>query len=326
MSSNLQQLLAVANEAQEANGIDMNEAVKGGQGSRLLPVGIAFAQLVEYIELGMHPQEYQGKAKDSALEFSLGFALTGQCQTPSADGTFEKYTNEDGTPYIIRPYSMALGRNEKSTAYKLFKAMNYKGTAKSFGQLLGQKWMVNIVHVPKSKTDPTLVSRIDLASFRPAIDPMSGQMYPIPDAPDSMYRLFSWTKPTLAAWDSLFIEGMYEAKDGKPAASKNRVQEKILSALDFDGSPLQGLLLANGKPIPVKAPAQAVAAPAVAVAPTVAQAAPVASVAPVVAPVTPVVQAAPVQVAAPLAQPAPVVVAPGIAPAVIAAPNVVLPA
>ena len=343
MSSNLQQLLAVANEAQEANGIDMNEAVKGGQGSRLLPVGIAFAQLVEYVELGMHPQEFQGKAKDPALEFSLGFALTGQCQTPNADGTFEKYTNEDGTPYIVRPYSMALGRNEKSRAYKLFKAMNYKGTAKSFGQMLGQKWMVNIVHGPKSKSDPTIVSRIDLESFRPAIDPMSGQMYPIPDAPDSMYRLFSWTKPTLAAWDSLFIEGMYEAKDGKPAASKNRVQETILSALDFEGSPLQALLLANGKPIPVKAPAQAavavapvVAAPSVsaaAVAPVSTPVAVVATATPeVVQPSAPAVVAAPVaspnpaQVAAPLAQPAPVVVAPGIAPVVAAAPNVVLPA
>lgn len=320
MSSNLQQLLAEQNAAQEVSGIDMNEAQSGGQGARLLPVGIAFAQLVEVIELGKQPQEYQGQAKDPVLEVQLAFALTGQCQTPSADGTFEKYTNDDGTPYVIRPYPMAQNRNEKATAFKLFKALNYKGTAKSFGQLLGQKWLVNIVHVPKSQKDKTLVSRIDMTSFRPAIDPMSGAAYPIPDAPDSYFKAFAWAKPTLAAWDSLFIEGEWaavEAKDGKPARpaqSKNRIQETILGAVDFDGSPLQALLLANGKPIPVKAAAAPVAqapvvTPAVAVAPAVT--APVA--APVVAPAV-------VQVAAPLVQAAPVAAPPGTAP--VAAPVV----
>lgn len=312
MSTKLQQLLAQANEIQESTGIDLNEAVSGGGGSRLLPVGIAFAQLVEYVELGKQPQEFQGKSKDPLLEFNIGFALTGQCQTPNENGQFEKYTNDDGTPYIIRPYSIALSRNEKSQAFKLFKALNYKQVYKHFAQMLGQKFMVNIVHVPKSKADPTLVSRLDLTSFRAPIDPMSGQMYPIPDAPDSYYRLFSWDRPTLEAWDALFVEGQYEAKDGKPARSKNRIQETILGAVDFDGSPLQALLLANGKPIPQK-PVQV----AVAAAPVVAPAAQVAA---------PVVAANPV-VAAPLAQPqvAPVA-APGIAVvAPVAAPVINLP-
>lgn len=347
MSSNLQQLLAEQNAAQEVSGIDMSEAVSGGQGARMLPVGIAFAQLVEVVELGKQPQEYQGQQKDPVMEIQLAFALTGQCQTRGADGTFEKYTNEDGTPYILRPYSMAQHRNDKAAAFKLFKALNYKGLAKTFGQLLGQKWLVNIVHVPKSQKDKTLVSRIDMASFRPAIDPMSGAAYPIPDAPDSYYKAFSWAKPTLAAWDSLFVAGEWaavEAKDGKPARaaqSKNRVQETILGAVDFDGSPLQALLLANGKPIPVKAAAAPVAQPVAAVAPPVAQApvvTPAAVVAPTVtAPVAaPVVAPAVAQVAAPLAQPAPVAapavlpgIAPVAAPVVLAAPvanPVVLPA
>ena len=77
MSEYIQNLLAQANAAAEASGIDMNEAVRGGQGARLLPAGWAFAQLVEVIELGNHPQEYQGKAKDPAAEVQLGFALTG---------------------------------------------------------------------------------------------------------------------------------------------------------------------------------------------------------------------------------------------------------
>lgn len=305
MSSNLQQLLANAKEAQEASGIDMNEAVTGGGGSRLLPAGIAFIQLIEVIELGKQPQEYNGTKKDPLLETQLAFAVTGQCQTPGPDGSFEKYTNEDGTPYIMRPYPMAMNRNEKATAFKLFKLMNYKGIYKSFGEMLGQKWLANIVHVAKSKTDPTIVSRIDMTSIRPAIDPMSGQPYPIPDAPDSYFKAFSWVKPTLAAWDSLFIEGTWEAKDGKPAQSKNRVQETILGAVDFEGSPLMALLMANGKPIPVKAPAQAVAAPVAAVAP---QAVAPAAVAPVAAPlaVAPVVVPGTAPVVAPVVANAPV--------------------
>ena len=332
MSSNLQQLLAEQNEAQAVSGVDMSEAVSGGQGARLLPPGIAFAQLIEVVELGKQPQEYNGQAKDPVMEVQLAFALTGQCQTPDANGAFEKYTNEDGTPYIIRPYSMAMSRNEKAAAFKLFKALNYKGTAKTFGQLLGQKWLVNVVHVPKSQKDKTIVSRLDMGSFRPAIDPMSGQPYPIPDAPDSYFKAFAWAKPTLAAWDSLFVEGEWaavEAKDGKPARaaqSKNKVQETILGAIDFDGSPLQALLLANGKPIPSKAPSAPVAATYAAVAPLVAPPAAVAPVAAVAAPavVAPAVVAPVAVVAAPLAV-APVAV-PGIAPVAVAAPNVVLPA
>lgn len=356
MSSNLQQLLNEQNEAQAVSGIDMSEAVSGGGGSRMLPAGIAFAQLIEVVELGKQPQEYQGQAKDPVMEIQLAFALTGQCQTPGPNGEFEKYANEDGTPYIIRPYSMAMHRNDKAAAFKLFKALNYKGVAKTFGQLLGQKWLVNVVHVPKSTKDKTLVSRLDLTSFRPAIDPMSGAAYPIPDAPDSYYKAFSWAKPTLAAWDSLFVEGEWaaqEAKDGKPARaaqSKNRVQETILGAVDFEGSPLQALLLANGKPIPVKAAASPVAAPQAVVAPPASPVVAAAPVAAVQAPAVPTVAAqpgavaapavtpaaavaAPVvapavvgEVAAPLAVQAPVVAPPGIAPVAVAAPNVVLPA
>lgn len=291
MTQNLQEILALANQEAES-GIDMNEAVKGGGGARLLPEGYAFAQLVEYIEYGMQPQEFGGKAKDPAMEFSLGFALTGQ-----------GYQNDDGTPYIIRPYSMALSRNEKARAFLLFKLLNYKGTAKNFGQLLTQKWLVKVVNVPRTKQDSTLVSRLDLTSFLPPFDPVTKAPYPIPDAPAEMYRLFLWNRPTKQAWDALYIEGMYEAKDGKPAASKNRLQETCLAALDFSGSPLEQLLLAsNVSTLPQAKPATAATvAPAVPSTPVQAPSGPV--VAPAV-PAAPVVASAPaVPATAPLGGP-----------------------
>ena len=303
MSAKLAALQALAAQDVAESGIDLNEAVKGGGGGRLLPEGYAFGRLVEYIEFGNQPQEFQGQAKDPALEFTLGFALTGQ-----------GYQNDDGTPYVVRTYNTALSRNEKARAFKLFKALNWKGTAKSFAQLLGETFLVKIKQVPKSKTDPKIVSRIDLDGFLPPLDPVTRQPYPIPEAPDDMYRLFLWSRPTKEAWDSLYIKGEYEGK------SKNRIQEQILAALDFQGSPLQQLLMASGvTALPTEAPAVPVVAP-VAAAP--------AAVAPTPAPAVPVAPAAvpvaPLAVPAAVATPAPVAVAPVAAPVGVPAP--VMPA
>ena len=179
MSQKLQALLALANAAAETAEVDLSQVSKGGGGGKLYPAGYAFARFVRYIEFGMHPQEFQGKAKDPAMEYRLGFALFG-----------EGYQNDDGTPYVVRTYNTALFRNEKARAFKLFKALNWKGTAKSFAQLLGETFLVKIKQVPKSKTDPKIVSRIDLDGFLPPLDPVTRQPYPIAEAPDEMYRLF----------------------------------------------------------------------------------------------------------------------------------------
>ena len=310
MSARLAALQALAAQDVAESGIDLNEAVKGGGGGRLLPEGYAFGRLVEYIEFGNQPQEFQGQTKTPALEFTLGFALTG-----------EGYQNDDGTPYVVRTYNTALSRNEKARAFKLFKALNWKGTAKSFAQLLGETFLVKIKQVPKSKTDPKIVSRIDLDGFLPPLDPVTRQPYPIPEAPDDMYRLFLWSRPTKEAWDSLYIEGEYDGK------SKNRIQEQILAALDFQGSPLQQLLMLSGvTALPTAAPATPVAAPVaaapVAVAPTPAPAAVAAPVAPAAVPDAPLAvpaaaSPAVASVAVPsvsVPTPAPVAVAPAPAP------------
>jgi hypothetical protein len=244
----MQELLALANEA-AAEGPNMNEAVKGGS-TRLLPAGYAFARLVEVVELGNHAQEFQGQKKDPAPEIQLGFALYN-----TADRV---YQNDDGTPYIIRPYSFALSQNDKARAFLLFKSLNWKGTATSFGQMLGQAFLAKIVHEAKSKTDATIVSRLDLKGFLPPLDAASGMPYPVPEADISLMRLFLWARPTKAAWDALYVEGQYEGKDGKPAQSKNRVQETIMSALNFAGSPIQQLLMASGIQSLPTAPAGAV--------------------------------------------------------------------
>ncbi len=283
-----------------STGPDMNEAQKGGSGARLLPTGYALGRLVEYVEFGNQPQEYNGKAKDPALEAQLGFALWGAAV--DAQGQPCTYHNDDGTPYILRLFPMALSRNDKARAFLMFKAMNWKNTAKHFAELIGQPILVKIVHEEKSKADKTIVSRIDPKGFLPPLDPVTRQPYAIPEAPDDAYRLFLWDYPTLEDWNSLYVEGTFD--DGK---SKNRLQETILAATNFAGSALETLLIGNGlaKPAP--------ALPAAPIVPgnTGVPAAPfVPSVAPAVAPVTtsPVaVPSAPVATMAPTSPSSPVV-------------------
>jgi hypothetical protein len=227
MATKREELLALAAQAAEVSP-DMNEAQSGGS-ARLLPAGYAFGRLVEYIEFGNQPQEYNGVAKDPALEVRLGFALWG-----------EGYQNDDGTPYILRPFEFAVSRNEKAKAFKLFKALNWSGKFKHFAELLGQAFLIKIVHVQKSKTDKSIVSRMDLEGFLPPLDPVTKNPYPIPEAADDLYRMFLWDFPSRESWDSLYVDGTWD--DGK---SKNSVQEKILGALNFAGSPLEQILTAS---------------------------------------------------------------------------------
>lgn len=249
MSDFIAQMKAMADQA-AATGVDMTVATKGGGGARLLPAGYAYARLVEYIELGMQPQEFNGKAKAPMMEVQLGFALYN-----TAD---RQYANDDGTPYIIRPYRFALGTNEKSKAFRWFSIMNWRGQSKHFAQLICDPFLVKIVHEAKSRTDATIVSRIDLDGTLAPVDAASGAPYPIPEARQEDCRMFLWDSPTKAAWDSLFIEGTFD--DGK---SKNMLQELCMSATNFDGSPLQQMLMGGVPALPTTPAAPTVTAPAV---------------------------------------------------------------
>ena len=259
------QLRAQAQAAAQQAAIDMSQASTGGGGERrVFPAGYAFAQLVEVVEFGKHPQEFGGKAKDPALEFRLGFAIWG-------GDPANPYNREDGTPNVIRTWDIKLSNNEKAKAKIAFDKLNYKGTAKSFPELLGEKYLIKI-DVKASKADATKkFNDIDLKGTLPPFDPVSRQPYAIPEAPDDVYRLFLWSLPTKAGWDSLFLEGSRE--DG---TSKNYLQEKCLAALDFPGSALEQMLRGSGAaiPSPEELAAQAPVTPAAPpVAPSVAPAA-----------------------------------------------------
>jgi hypothetical protein len=312
--SKLQQLQALAAQAAETSE-DMNEAVAGGQGAKLLTEGYYMARLVEYVEYGNQPQEYNGKAKDPAPEFRLGFALYHNDPVLSAE-----VTNSDGTPYIIRTFNISRSRNDKAGAFLLFKSLNWKATCKSYPELIGEAFLLKIVNKAGKAVGAKVTSRIDLKGFLPPLDAMSRQPYPIPQARDEDLLMFLWEFPSLEVWNSFKIDGQND--DG---SSKNWIQNQILGATDFSGSALETLLKTSGVAytIPVKT-APAASTPATGALPGV-----LPGVQPT--PVTPV-QATPVTVVQAMALPnvaavAPVVVTAPLGLTAPALPNVpVMPA
>jgi len=280
--SKIEQLKARAAQ-QAAVSMDMNEAETGG-GGRLIPKGIYLGRFVEYVDLGMQPEEVQGQAKDPCPQMRVGVALFG-----------EGVQNEDGTPYVLRSSNMSIKRNEKSNAYKMFTALNYKNDPdiKHFAQFLGDAFIFH-VDVRTAKKSQRQYNTVIWDKTQPAVEVMSGKPYDVPQVPDDMYRVFLWDFPTQEDWDALYIEGQRD--DG---SSKNFIQETILGALNYEGSALQQMLggQVQAAPQAVQAPEQATpTAPTAPVAPS----APAAPAAPVEAPSAPVAPVAPTAPALPV--------------------------
>lgn len=202
--------------------VDMTEESTGGGGG-LMPEGFAMARMVTYIELGLQPQEFGGKAKAPAPEVILGFKLFGGPDN-CYDGRF------------ISTFPIALGNNTKSNAKITFDRMNWQGDMRHFAQGLGRGFLLPIT-VHTNETTKKQSNRINLKGILPPIDPVSKGAYPIPEVTAGDLKYFFFDRPTKETWDSLFVEGTFD--DG---GSKNKHQEKILTALNFPGSVLEQLL------------------------------------------------------------------------------------
>lgn len=255
---------ALVNAAIETQSVDLTET--GTSGGGLLPAGQAYARMYKYIEFGQQPQEYGGKAKAPADEFKIGFKLYG-----GAEGCYnDRY---------IDSFELAVSNNAKAGAKKAFDKLNWKGDLKHPAQALGRAFMVTIT-VKKNETTGKESNRLDLNGIFPAINPVDGKEVQLPPLDPSDRKFFFFQAPTPETWADLYVEGKWD--DG---GSKNKVQEKILSALNFPGSKLEQMI--SGVVLPDLAP-DAPVAPAVVVAPAAEV------VAPVVAPTAPAAPTAPV--------------------------------
>jgi len=237
---------AVAQAAKQ--GPDMTKATKGGSGGYTPPAeGVARARFIGYIEGGKQKHEWEGKVSYKE-KVRLIFELSGPKHQPREGDGGEKF------PHRIT-IEENLSLNEKAHFFKIFRSMNYDGDATHIAQLLGKDFLITIRHQKAKKSGNIFATAKDAAgqyTIRSPYyeDPNTGETHRISADPQiSETRCFLWDFASKEMWDSLYIEGEYEAiKDEKtgevvrPAKSKNVFQDWIRQANNFEGSPIHEIL------------------------------------------------------------------------------------
>lgn len=247
--------------------VDLSEASKGGGGATPPAAGVCIATLIGYIELGRRIKKgFKGAADKKVRKARWIFELAG--------GVNPHTKNDEGVVFVkritVHTWLPEKGKqaSDKSGFYKLFSALNADKAAKIPAQLLGKHVKVIVSaeeFTPEGGGDPIKYGSIGTAQEGFRISPAqidltdeagmpTGQVKLIP-APEviSSQRCFLWDYANQQMWDSLFIEGEYEAveaADGKaarPAKTKNVIQEEIKLALDWKESPMYEILSAGGE-------------------------------------------------------------------------------
>lgn len=227
--------------------------IQAGGGRDLLPAGRALVRPFMYIECGMHIETYQGKPKPAAPYFRLGFKIVGGAGK-NLDGKVEKFVITDGQfPQIVPFFKQQLAFTEKAKTPKWLAALNKVGETKThLAWKVAESALYYLDIGVATKDDGKHYNTYDFALLQPAIkideETLEETIVKAPTIPKEDMMIFIWDLATQAQWDSLFIEGSYEAKKDtagnitKPAASKNRYQEEIMTATNFTGSPIDIIL------------------------------------------------------------------------------------
>lgn len=254
----LANLDALVNTALETQDVDMTETGTGGFEKILLETGDYNIRFTEYVEYGKRTPMYMGKptGRPPMLNVRIGFIIYGP----------------NGEEVRNRSMLLAVSNSEKAKFKIFFDRLNRKGDVRHAAQKLGQAFRAEVTkETSKAGKEFNAINYASITAL-PKFDPESGEPIVVPEVQPSELKLFLWANPTQETWDSLFIEGKNDKGE-----SKNFIQEDILKAVDYNGSPLQQLLEGS-----VPAPEQlAPAAPATPTAPAAeTPAAPVAPVAP----------------------------------------------
>ena len=240
----------LANLAAETE--DQTEVQVAGEYEReLIPAGVNFGRLVEYIETGKHKQpDYQGKPKPPADMIRVTFELL----HPKKSIVEYEHEGEKKVRGQLITLRVKKSLSDKASFKKLFNAMTYgRSDIKHMAQMLGELFLFNVIHNTVKGADGKDVTYANLkddsgykisAPF--IIDPVAETKTPIPCREAiSPLRIFLWNNPTKETWDSLYIDGTREVKDKDGTVthvSKNWLQELCMSAVDYEGSALSQML------------------------------------------------------------------------------------
>jgi len=266
------QIQSLANEA--ATIVDHTEVTEGFE-REIAAAGATMARFTGYVETGKQPQpDFNGKPKPPANEVRLTFDLLTPARVNQDGSQWPGHVREitvDGQKKMICDklhLTLAIKLNDRAGFTKLFKAMRYgRDNIKHMAQMIGEPFLMEIVHQKAKKSDRVYATiKKDgnwtiSAPFVPDVNNFGQQIpAPIPQVLDNeTFKLFLWDKPTPETWQMLFIDGTREiTKDGqKVQVSKNFLQGAIMSAVNFEGSPVHMMLAGLGVEIDEAAKAAA---------------------------------------------------------------------
>jgi hypothetical protein len=213
------------------------------------PAGPTIGRFIEYIELGKHKQgDYQGKPKPDAEVVRVTFELL------HPKKNIKEYEADGKKVVTGQLVSLKITKKlgDKAKFKRLFNKMTYGRPIKHMAQMLGEGFIINVYHnvVKKDGKDTTYVNldkEGDYGIGAPfIIDPITEARTDVPIQPATRpLKLFLWNNPTKETWASLYIEGTRERKNADGSTeqvSKNWLQEQILSATNYTGSPLADML------------------------------------------------------------------------------------
>ena len=217
--------------------------------------GPCLARFVSYVEIGNHPQKaYQGKPKPPAPEAIIQFELLGKKHAKEVETQDKSGKTVKRTVYPIITERVAIKSGPRAGFYKLLSAMDYGRGNTHMAFMLGEAFILTIVHNEVEKDGKKRIYaniRDDSGNWRvgaPVRVNEEGETEPL-KAPSATVpeRLLLWDAPSIEQWNSIHIPGTYTRKEGDKEieVSKNWLQNEAKSALNWEGSPTQNLVLAS---------------------------------------------------------------------------------
>lgn len=266
----------------ESTHLDDQSVAQTGGGNferKRLPIGRHPIRMVSYIEMGTQPGgKYDGKDKPDENQVSMSFEFLGKRTVEEIEKEGEPTKLFAPRKHMTKKLSY----HTKAGFFKLFQQMRAgDSNITHMAQMLAtHAWLVTVewrtkgedgeyITIKKSeiekyeerlKNAKTDAEKKDFRIFdNIKWDTLGAPVMPIldEDGEDTGetralkvrevigdLQLFLWDNPAEKFWASLHIEGSYTKKvDGKDVeVSKNFIQEKIMAAKNFDGSPLQAML------------------------------------------------------------------------------------
>lgn len=267
----------ITNELDNIELQDQSVAVTtGGNFERKrLPIGRHPVRLVSYVELGVQEGGmYEGKQKPDEEQVRMVFEFLGKRTVEEReDGTLFAPK---------KSLTKKLSMHTKAGFFKLFNKLRAGDSSIThMSQMIAtQAWLVTVTWRTKNddgeyitiakkdvekyeerlksakteqqKKDWRIFDNVDWSSIGAPVMPVldedgedTGEVKPLKVREViSDLQLFLWDNPKPMFWDSLYIEGTYTKKvgDKEEEVSKNFLQEAIMGAKNYEGSPLQAML------------------------------------------------------------------------------------